>query len=435
MQLIIQSLLIGVGGAMLLCIAAADAADWPHWRGPGRNGIVAEPSGWSGDQWPIGDPVWNVQVGQGSTSPLAVDGRLYTMGWSGGEDTVFCLDAASGETIWKTSYTCPQHGRQSVGDKALYGGATATPEYDLETGLLYTLSVDGDLHCWDTRKQGERRWSLNLYDQYDVAQRPDVGRNTRRDYGYTSSPLVHDQWLIVEVGATSGTLMAFDKRTGKQQWVSECKDEAGHTGGPVPITVEGVPCVAVLTLRNLVVVRLDGEQAGRTVAAHPWATHFANNIATPAVHENYVLVTSAYNHHVMAKLKITLEGASELWRQDVASGVCSPVIHKRHVYWAWRGVHCLDLESGEEKWVGGGAGSPGSCIVTADERLIIWTNNGDLMLAETAERSADRYTELAQRPALFRTDAWPHVVLADGMLFCKDSAGNVICFALPQAAP
>ena len=50
----------------------------------------------------------------------------------------------------------------------------------------------------------------------------------------TSAPLLHKDWLLVEVGDDEGNLMAFDKRTGKRLWSSECKDEAGHTGGPVP---------------------------------------------------------------------------------------------------------------------------------------------------------------------------------------------------------
>ena len=60
---------------------------------------------------------------------------------------------------------------------------------------------------------------------------------TLRDYGYTSSPLVYQNQLLVEVGGKTGTVAAFDKNTGKQLWLSECRDEAGHSGGLVPITV------------------------------------------------------------------------------------------------------------------------------------------------------------------------------------------------------
>src|SRR3712207_1756411 len=81
------------------------------------------------------------------------------------------------------------------------------------------------------RGEGAEVWSLNLYESYQVGQRPDVGRNTRRDYGYTTSPRVHGEWVIVEVGDDEGTLMALDKTTGERRWASQCRDEAGHTGG------------------------------------------------------------------------------------------------------------------------------------------------------------------------------------------------------------
>ena len=86
--------------------------------------------------------------------------------------------------------------------------------------------------------------------------------------------------------------------------------------------------------------------------------------------------------------------------------------------------------TGELKWQGGNIGEPGSCIVTTDNRLIVWSGRGDLTLVETAKRSPDRYQLLAERRRLFQTDAWPHVVLAHGHLYLKDRAGNIKCFAL-----
>lgn len=235
----------------------------------------------------------------------------------------------------------------------------------------------------------------------------------------------------MEVGGKTGNLVAFDTRTGRQLWESENLDEAAHTGGPVPITVEGVPCVAVLTLRNLVVTRIDGANAGRTVATYSWTTDFANNIATPAVSGDSVIITSAYNHYAMCRVKVTLKGATKDWEnKEVASGVCSPLIHDGRVYWAWRGVHCLDFETGKELWSGGKVGSQGSCILTSDDRLIVYANKGALSLVETAQRSPKKYVQVATSTVLSKTDAWPHVVLADGRLVCRDRNGNVRCMAV-----
>ncbi|MEO2015686.1 MAG: PQQ-binding-like beta-propeller repeat protein, partial [Fuerstiella sp.] len=246
-----------------------ESADWPHWRGPGRNDISSEPSGWNGQSW-LNGQVWEVAVGEGSSSAVVVGKQVFLTGWSNNRDTVFCLDSDTGKELWQQSYQSPRYGRFAIGDQRLYSGACSTPDYDSETGLLFTLGVDGDLNAWDTRKEGRSSWSLNVYDRYKAERRPEVAvrKRTQRDYGYMSSPLVIGDQLIVEVGGKTGNVVAFDKRTGREIWISENRDEAGHTGGPVPISVQGVPCVAVLTLRNLVVTRIDGTNAGKTIAVY-----------------------------------------------------------------------------------------------------------------------------------------------------------------------
>jgi outer membrane protein assembly factor BamB len=415
--------------AGLLCVPVVAAGeDWPHWRGLNRSGVVSEPSGYRDGKWLANAPAWTANVGEGSTSPLVVGGKLYTLGWRDGKDVVRCLDAVSGKEVWSASYRSPQYGRFHVGDEGIYGGTCSTPEYDPATGLLYTLGIDGDLHCWDTRAAGRKVWGLNLYDQFKVARRPKVGRQALRDYGYTSSPLLAGDDLLVEVGSKEGNLIALDPRTGQKRWASACKDPAGHNAGPAPVTVQGVPCAAVLTIHRLVVVRLDRGHQGETVAEYPWETDFANNIAGPAVHGDCVLLTSAYNHNAICKVRLTLRGAEKVWQAPYASKVCTPVVHEGHIYWAWRTVKCLDWETGKLKWEGGGFGDAGSCVVTADGRLVVFGEKGKLALVETAKRSPDRYTQLAVKDRLFREIAWPHVVLSGGRVYCKDRYGNLACF-------
>lgn len=415
-------------GILAGLMAPVAAADWPHWRGPARNDVTDESSGWTGSQWPL-EPTWSAGVGEGASSPLVIGDRVYVMGWNNDREHLRCLDARSGEEIWHVADRAPRYGRQSTGDQALYSGISSTPEYDGQTGYLYSLGIDGDLRCRDTNRRGAEIWSLNLYDRYGIGQRPRLGRAGRRDYGYTSSPLVQGAALLVEVGdPRGGTLKAYDKRSGAELWSSACCDEAGHTGGPVPMTVDGTPCVALLTMRNLVVIRLDAGHEGETLAERPWVTDYANNIPTPAVEGNRVIVTTSYNQASMCCLEATSGGFRELWNVDNPSGVCSPVIHDGHVYWAWRGIHCVDLDDGAERWLGQKVGTPGSCLITADDRLIVLGDRGDLYLVETTQRSPNEYTELARERIRLSSDVWPHVVLASGRLYCKDRRGDLRCF-------
>ncbi len=414
-----------------LC-SMADAADWPTWRGPSQNAVTSEDSGWDKEAWPPTKAAWEAKVGIGSSAPIASNGRVYLTGWSDGRDSVTCLDARTGKQLWQQQYDCPQYGRRSEGDKGLYAGPSASPTFDAESNLLFTLSTDGDLHCWEAALNGRRVWHVNLYEKYDVPQRPLVGQRRLRDYGYTTAPFVHGDQIIVEVGDDEGNLFAFDKMSGKRLWTSQSKDPAGHTGGLVPITVDGIPCVAVLTIRHLLVARLDNGHEGETLAEFPWVTDFANSIATPAVLEQSIVITSEYNQYSICRVDISKDAAREVWKQPYASGVCSPVIHKGHIYWCWRGVYCLDFETGKPLWRGGIFGDTASCLVTGDDRLIVWADRGELVLAETAVRSPKKFTELARHPKMFRSDVWPHIVLADGQLFCRDRDGNLKCFRLAK---
>lgn len=415
----------------LLFAVPARAGDWPHWRGPHRNGHVDEDSGWDRGAWPPKKVLWRGNTGIGSSSPIVVAGKAYVLGWKGGRDHLACLDAADGKILWSVDYNSPLYGRHKTGDEGMYSGPSSTPEFDGATGFLYTLGTDGDLICRDTAKKGAKVWGFNLYERYGIGRRPKVGRAGLRDYGYTSAPLVHKDLLLVEVGdPKTGNLFAFDKRTGKQLWASECKDHAGHNGGPAPITVEGVRCLAVHTLHNLVVIGLEGKHQGKTIASYPWETDYGNNIAGPTVHEDCVLITSSYNHKAICKLRITLAGAKKVWQSPYSSSVCCPVVHDGHVYWSWRWVRCLDLADGKQQWMGGIFGDPGSCLATKDCRLIVWGQRGRLALVEMAARSPKQYRELAKVDNVFQNYAWPHVVLADGRLFCKDRNGNLIVWSL-----
>src|SRR4051812_35709822 len=203
---------------LLLAWSGLSAADWPHWRGPTRDGHTPEPSGFADGKWLAGQPAWTAGVGAGASSPLVVGDRVFTLGHADGRDTVRCLDLRTGKEAWAAQSKGPEYGRFHVGDEGLYSGPSSTPEFDPDTGRLYTLGPDGELHCWDTAAGGKPVWDLNLYDAYKAPRRPKLTRAPQRDYGYTSSPLVHGNWLLVEVGSPKGTLVAFDKNTGKEVW-------------------------------------------------------------------------------------------------------------------------------------------------------------------------------------------------------------------------
>jgi outer membrane protein assembly factor BamB len=404
------------------------AADWPQWRGPSHSDITSESSGWPGG-WPP-KKLWSRNVGKGCTSPIIVEGKLYVMGWTpggprGGVDTLYCFNARTGRELWKQPYPCPRYGRFATGDEGEYGGPTSTPAFDKAAGLLFTLSTDGDLRCWDATQQGKPLWSKNLYDEYKVPRRPFVGGGLR-DYGYTAAPLVRDDLVIAEAGAPEGTVMAFDKKTGQRRWASQYKGPAGHTGGLVPMKVAGKDCLAVLTTHDLVVMRLDNGHEGETVATTKWETHFICNIATPAAVDDRVVVTSCHSHKESKLFEAQLGSLRARWTSGRYACASSPVIYRDRVFVINDALQCLDLATGALKWRGGAFGH-GSCLVTtADSKLIAFGARKLVLL----DPLADGYSELSRLDGVASATCYPHVTLSDGVLACKDRDGNLVCFSV-----
>lgn len=427
---------IAVALALAWLTVSLHAGDWPWWRGPERTGVVQESSGWP-EGWPPRQ-LWKRQVGFGCTSPVIAQGRLYVMGWAGGDgrrpgknetgtDTLYCLDAQTGKELWKQAYPCRYQGRLRTGDTNAYGGPSATPTLDLEHGRIYTLGVDGDLRCWDVKADGKLAWTRNLYDDFPIEQRPNVGGG-RRDFGFPTAPLLHGGQLIVEVGAVEGLVMAFDPATGNQLWTSQAREPAGHTGCPVPFRVGKTEYLAVLALKQLVVMHLDPGRQGRTAGSFAWQTEFACNIATPAVAGDRLVVTSGYNRKASAALHLTPTGLSQLWQSPQHAVVGSPVVHRGRAYLVNNAVRCVDLASGRDLWQGGVFGH-GTCLVTAPDNRLIVFGKGRLALLEAGPQTG-QYTQLGRIDGVARGICYPQVTLSDGILACKDRDGSLVCFSL-----
>jgi len=425
----------------LLVVSLAMAADpappaWPQWRGPNRDGVAPEGSGLPGG-WPP-KRLWEKNVGPGCSSPILAAGRVYVTGWNGkadrrknprGTDTVYCFEATTGKELWKRTYPSRYQSRTRAGDLGQYGGPSSTPTFHAATGMLYTLGVDGELRCWDTAREGKPVWGVNLYDTCKVPQRPNVGGG-KRDFGFTSAPLVLGDRLLVELGGPAGTVIALDKATGKATWRSACTEPAGHTSGPVPITLQGRQCIATLTLRKLVVMRADKGHEGRTVAEIPWQTDFACNIPTPAVVGNKVVPTSAYNQHKTSLVDLSGRKPRQVWTSKEHAMVGSPVVHKGRVFLVRGSLRCLDLASGKLIWKGGKFGH-GSCLVAAGDNKVIVFGKGRLALVDAMARE---YKELGHVDGLVRGTCYPQVALADGLILCKDKDGRLVCLSVRGGA-
>jgi outer membrane protein assembly factor BamB len=109
-------------------------------------------------------------------------------------------------------------------------GPRATPT--LSHGRVYTFGATGILNALDAR-DGAVVWSRN------------AASDTHRqvpDWGFTSSPLMIDDSVII---AVSGTLAAYDATTGKPRWVGP--QHGGSYSSPQLFTIDGVAQILLLS--------------------------------------------------------------------------------------------------------------------------------------------------------------------------------------------
>lgn len=385
-------------GRWLILVAAAAllsrgyAADWHQWRGPSRNGKTSE----SVKPWGRTGPrrLWSAQIGEGYAGVSVVGNRVYAMGNSAGQDTVYCLDANSGKVLWRHSY------RQGAGD---YGGPRSTPTVD--GSAVYTLSRDG-IACSLNSATGRPNWQKDL--------RKELGLQTPQ-WGFAGSPLVYAGKVIYNVGTTG---VALDG-TGRVAW----KSGTGASGyaSPVAYQVGGQKGVALFTANSLVGV---DPNSGRVLWQHPWQTQYDVNAADPVFVGDTVFISSNYGRGA-ALLKLAGGRPSVVWEnRNMKNHVNSSVYAARGIFGNDENtLKCLDFGSGAERWRMRGLGKGG--LIVAGDKLLVLTERGELILANATPAA---YQELARAQVMGGT-CWTHPVLANGKIFCRNHEGELVCLS------
>lgn len=395
--------------SLIASVAFVSAADWPQWRGPDENGISTERLPAKPD---FTETLWQKKVGTGFSSVAVAGGKVFTMGHSGakdgGDETVWCLDAATGKEVWKHSYPAP------LIDRFYEGGPGATPT--VRGGKVFTYSKHGRLHCYEAAT-GKLVWSRDMM--------AEAGLDAPPEWGFACSPyFLSDDTLLIEAGPT----FALDAATGSVRWKGERFTPA--YGTPKAFTAGGRKLLAVMKTEGLAVLEAAN---GKTVATAPWKTSFDTTATTPIIHDGLIFISTGYDRGC-ALFELAGDQLKQRYEHKaMCNHMNNSVLLDGHLYGFDGTAHrgrptefvCLEFATSKERWrVPSSAGlGCGSVMATADGTLLILSERGELLTAPatpTGFKSAARHQVLGGR-------CWTVPVLADGNVYCRNARGDLVC--------
>ena len=195
----------------------AAGADWPQWRGPNRDGVVADA------KHPLNklpaEPrvLWKIDAGAGQSSPVVSGGRLIFLDAQNGQETAHCIDAATGKMLWSAPVAPTVAFQNAYGD-----GPRCTPLIDGDR--VYVQSCSGEFRCL-ALADGRTVWRVNFGTDYGVpflgnsGNDPEAKETASRRHGNNGSAAIDGDRIFVPVGSTKGaTLVCFDKKSGRELW-------------------------------------------------------------------------------------------------------------------------------------------------------------------------------------------------------------------------
>jgi outer membrane protein assembly factor BamB len=393
-----------------LLTATVGAGDWPQLLGPARDGHSAEKG--LRDSWPREGPavVWSREVGEGYASPVIAGGKLFLFHRMAGDEVLECLDAATGKPVWKYGCSCEYSDRYGKGN-----GPRATPV--VAGDHVFTLGASGILTCVD-RVKGTKVWQRPLQEDYTC--RPTF-------FGFGTSPIVEGDLVVVNVGAKGAGIVAFDRCTGKEMW--KATDHETSYASPVAATFAGVRHLLFFTREGL--VSLD-PASGAVRFSKRWRSRIqaSVNAATPVVRGDEIFLTASYDTGAIL-LRGGKDNLEEIWKSNDAllAHFSTPVLVGDYLY-GFDGrqeegarMRCIEWKTGKVRWTANGYGC--GSVIAADGKLIVMSEDGDLVLLEPTP-------EAAREKASARLLTGPvraHLALSDGRLYCRDRS-KLVCWDL-----
>lgn len=406
--------------AIAVSISPTRADDWPQWGGLKRDSVWRETG--IVKRLPTTEllpRVWSTPIGEGYAGPAVADGRVYLTDrlQNKGTERVLCLDAGTGNEIWKHEY------------KALYtvgypAGPRSTPVVDGDR--VYTIGAVGHMFCFHAGT-GKILWQKNFVKEYDAEL---------AIWGTVASPLVDGNQLITLVGGKNNSLVvSFDKKTGKELWRSLEDPVVGYA--PPMIFTFG-------NTRQLIIwhpqaVSSLNPSNGKVLWEVPFRVRSGLCIATPRKVGNRLFVSAFYNGPLMIEVSEDGRSAKVAWKgkginEQQTDGlhclIPTPWMTQDHIYGvcSYGALRCLDANTGKRLWATHEATGNDrwwtAFIIPHEDRYFLHNEQGDLIIANLSPKG---YEEISRaklieptRRIRRRITIWSHPAFAMKSVFARN---------------
>jgi len=400
-------------------LPSSGSDNWPHWRGPQRNGVSTEtglPSHWSA----VDNVVWKLSLPETSGStPIIWEDHVFLNVAQGEKLSLWAISRLDGRVLWQR----PLDDRNE--DKRKGNMSSPSPVTDGKS--VWVMTGTGILTGFDFA--GAQLWQRDLqldYGKFGIL------------HGYSSSPLLYDNTLFVQVLHGFHTddpsyVLGIDGSTGENLWRVERPTDAPkeapdayttpallRVGGQTAIVISGADYITGHDPDS-------GKEIWRVGGLNPTHNPMQRIVASPVVVGSRIYAPS----RVSPLLALTTTGGAHhqpevLWSMDRGPDVPSPIVDQDHVYLLNdKGIlWCLDADSGDVVW---GPERISSAIysaspILADGKLYATSEQG----LTTVIQAGPQFKVLAENVIEEYTLA--SMAVANGQIFLR-TAEHLYCLA------
>ena len=387
--------------AITITAAAQTSDEWPRWRGAAFDSSVTNARPVFAEPFEL-RVRWRTKLGPGYSGVVVAGGSAVTMFSDGSRDAVVSLSADTGREQWRVALAPSFPARDGS-----TGGPVSTPA--IHNGTVFALGPFGDLVALRAT-DGRLLWKRHVVQELGA---------TVPHWGFTTSPLVTGNLLIVFTGGATGhAVTAFDVRTGATVWQAG-SDVASYQSPMLLRTGEKELLVVGGDQFLFGLDPTDGRELWKY--EHGGAGFYAKIINPVVVNGSGLLLTNRPDQAVLLRIDKASAAPTVAWTsRELKLNYSTPVVRGDLVFGYSGGfLSAVDAGSGELKWRSRPPGDGFPIIV--DGHLVVATKQGQLVVAEAAGSGFQPKASLD----LFSHLLWTPPSFAAGRIYARDSYEEV----------